>query len=471
MLDFVRPEVLLETAGPDSFEPAHPKPANSRPGMVAGILGARRNLIAVWTKRDYRSKVQSFKLLGRHIVIANSPDSVKYVMATRHENFERKSPQMRRALEHLLGDGLFISDGAVWKSRRPLVSDIMHKNRVPFFGPTMEAVTAEMAERWAAKPAGAVSDILVEMAELTAEIISRAVFGNDLGSSAANEVIEGFTSYQSGIDSTNLAYFLGLDEGMRLFRSKRMKNAVGRVHGVIDRVVAAHIAGEGGDGRSMIDLLVKRQKKSPELGLDVAALRNEAATIFMAGHETTAATLTWAWYLLAHAPWAERALIEEIDRVCGDRDPTVDDVPKLDYARAVIEETLRLYPPVPILSRQNREADRIGDVDVPAASLVLVMPWLLHRSPDLWDEPHHFKPERFLNGNRPIPYSYVPFAIGPRICAGLAFGLTESILCLAMLARRFRVVPLPSHTVAPVCRLTLRPRGGMPATIEARPGR
>jgi len=451
-----------------TFEPAHPayyKGPGGRP--ISMLLQARANLLAIWRKKNYEVGIGEMRIFRRQVVVVNSPDAIKYVVATRHENFERKSPQMRRALEHLIGDGLFISDGHIWKQRRPLVSDIVHKSRVPVFGRIMTGTTEELVERWNGLGDGASVNMLHEMAGLTAEIIARSVFGSDLGAGGAHEVTEGFTSYQSLVDSVNLGYFLGLDEGMPLFRTPSMKRAIKRIHSVIDTVVEDHLAGRG-DNQSMLDLLIRRQNRNPELKLDVVALRNEAATIFMAGHETTAATLTWIWYLLSRAPWVEKAVHEEIARVCGDRVPTIEDVPALELCRAVVEETLRLYPPVPILARQAKAADQIGSHDVKAASLILIVPWLLHRTEELFPDAHSFKPDRFLNGRRPSPYSYIPFAIGPRICPGLQFGLTESILCLAVIAQRFRVKVQENHKVEAVFQLTLRPKGGMPVTLHRR---
>ncbi len=459
---------MTERLEPSLFEPAHSAYYDGKPGKpLRLILKARQDFLSIWRESDYTKKVSSTKILGRQVVVVNSPDEVKYVVATRHENFERKTPQMRRALEYLLGDGLFISDGETWKQRRPLVADIVHKNRVPAFGRIMETTSSEMVRRWESLPEGATVNALYEMAGLTAEIISRSVFGNDLGEDAANAVTEGFTSYQSLIDSINLGYFLGFDEGLPVLRTPKLRRSVKRIHAIIDKVVEDHLAGKG-DNNSMVELLVRRQQRNPELKLDLVALRNEAATIFMAGHETTAATLTWAWYLLSNARWVEEALHAEIERVCGGNVPTVDDVPRLEWCRAIVEETLRLYPPVPILARQASQADRVGRIDVAPASLVLIVPWLLHRTESLFEDPHLFKPERFLDGKRPIPYSYVPFASGPRVCPGLQFGLTEAILCLAIISQRFRVRVAEGHKVEPLCRLTLRPRGGLPVTLHRR---
>ncbi len=414
--------------------------------------------------------IDSFFVLRRQIILVNDPKLIHHVVVTRQSNYERKSPQMRRALEALLGDGLFISDGETWKRRRPLVADIVHKRRMPEFGHTMEDAALAIATEWAALPAGTEVELTEEMGRLTAAIISRAVFGKSIARETAQQVIDGFSAYQRHADSFNLGYFLGADEGWPAFGGRRRRQAIAMVHGVVESVINAHLAGEG-DAGSMVDLLIRRNQKSGGEPLDVAALRNEAATIFMAGHETTATTLSWAWYLLANADWVRRSVHDEIAAICGDRAPTLADLPQLRWCRAVIQETLRLYPPVPLLPRQAREADRIGPIDVEKSALVMIAPWLLHRSPDLWDKPNHFLPERFLSGVRIDPFAYIPFAVGPRICPGLNFGLDEATLCLAILAQRFEVLPREGHKVEPVCRLTLRPKGGLPARVVARASR
>ncbi|MBV9076206.1 MAG: cytochrome P450, partial [Methylobacteriaceae bacterium] len=194
------------------------------------------------------------------------------------------------------------------------------------------------------------------------------------------------------------------------------------------------------------------------------------AVIFMAGHETTANTLAWAWYLISQAPEVEAKLQAEIAEVLGDRPAALADVPRLAYTRAVVEETLRLYPPVPILAREALEDEEIRGRKVPKGSLVMVVPWLIHRHRHLWDEPDNFTPERFLPGEAGprSKFSYVPFSIGPRICAGLSFGLNEAILSLATLAQGFSLKLRPGHAVQPVARLTLRPGDDLPMTIHRR---
>lgn len=459
-----RPSTIVEESLPGRFCPPRPRPPTKTLNPVSLVLAARYSLLSIWTEQEYDAQCSAGRLFGRQIVVVNSPEAVKYVMVTAHDNFERKSPQMRRALERLLGDGLFISDGETWKRRRPLVAEIVHSSRLPTFAQTMEQCIAEFSEGWSQLSADEPINLLSAMAELTASIIARSVFGNRLGAAAAKDVVDGFSRYQQWIDSFNLAYFLGLDEGLPILKTPRLSLAIKKVHRVIEKVIEDHLAGKG-DAASMVDMLVKHQARNPEAALDILALRNEAATIFMAGHETTATALTWAFYLLANAPWVESKLIEEIKSVCGDRTPSFGDVPQLNWCRAVVEETLRLYPPVPFLARQAKAKDKIADIEVEPASLIIVSPWLLHRSPQLWDRPHEFVPERFFGPSRPGKYVYLPFSVGPRVCVGQAFGMTEAILCVASLAGRFNIRPIPGTKVEPVCRLSLRPRNGLSVTV------
>jgi cytochrome P450 len=190
----------------------------------------------------------------------------------------------------------------------------------------------------------------------------------------------------------------------------------------------------------------------------------------MAGHETTANTLAWAWYLVSQCPEVEQRLQAEVDEVLGNRSATFEDFSKLTYTQAIIEETLRLYPPVPILSREAKEEDTIRNRRIPAGSIMLVVPWLLHRHKKFWDKPDHFIPERFLADApvKPNKFAYVPFSAGPRVCLAKFFGTVEATLCLAILAKNFRLAVPEGQTVTHECRLTLRPKDNLPMIITPR---
>jgi cytochrome P450 len=434
------------------------------------LAAARRNLLTVFDESAYELQFFAARVLSRRVFVCNSPDTVARALIGLHESFQRKTPQMRRALDPLLGDGLFISDGPLWRRRREIVAPIVHVSRLGSFAPLMVDAALETAERWAALGDDAEIDALREMGTLTAEIICRTIFGRRLGGEHATEIVVSFAEYQRQIGQIDLAYMLGLPDWLPRWYPRSVRRAAARIHAILDGIIATARSHRVGGETSMIRQLF--EARDPETGapLAPAALRNEAAVIFMAGHETTANTLAWAWFLLSQAAPAERRLHAELHAVLGGRAPTLADVPQLPFTRAIIEETLRLYPPVPILGREALREEMIRNRPIPQGSLLLVVPWLLHRHRRLWDHPDHFVPERFLpeNTGQRGRYTYIPFAVGPRVCAGAAFGLTEAILCLAALAQRVRLRLAPGTLVEPVCRLTLRPGERLPMLLERR---
>jgi cytochrome P450 len=409
-------------------------------------------------------------VLSQTIYVCNCPKTVEQVLINKHEAFQRKSPQMRHALAPLLGDGLFISDGETWRVRRRIVAPVVHASHLPIFAPVMVEAAAELAERWQGFAVPQPVDVLAAMAELTAEIICRTVFGRRLGHEHSREIVSAFSEYQRLINQLDLVYLLGMPDWLPRYQPRATRHAAKRIHEILDGVIAdARDSARSGEA-SMITLLLDAKDPETGLPLDDTALRNEAAVIFMAGHETTANSLAWTWYLLSQVPEVEARLHEELDRVLGGRNPTLADVPHLIYTRAVFEEAIRLYPPVPFLARQATQKERIRRWTINKGSLIIVVPWLLQRHRKYWQEPDHFVPERFLPDS-PVKYprhAYVPFSTGPRVCAGSAFGLTEAILCIATLAQRSRLRLAPGATVEPVCRLTLRPGNGLPMLVARR---
>jgi len=454
------------------FVPPYPPRPREPLSPLATIAAARRNFLAVFEDKCFEYQFFSTRILNRRLFVCNSPDTVAQAFIALHQSFERKTPQMRHALFPLVGDGLIISDGETWQRRRRLIAPIIHRSQLGLFAPVMVQAAAEMAERWAALPPGAPIDVLREMGTLTAEVICRAVFGPRLGTEHAADIAASFGEYQRRVGRLDLPYLLGLPDWVPRLHSRGLRQAARRIHAVLDHVIAECRKRHEGGESSMIRLLL--EARDPETGeaLDAAALRNEAAVLFLAGEETTANSLAWTWFLLSQAPAVEERVHGELAQVLGGRLPTLDDLPRLAFTRAVFEETLRLYPPIPLLGRQAVREETIRNRRIPAGSLVVVVPWLLHRHRLLWDEPDHFVPERFLPENAAARqrYSYIPFSVGPRVCAGAAFGFTEAVLCLATLAQRVRLWLAPGAAIEPICRLTLRPGDNLPMLIEHRSG-
>jgi cytochrome P450 len=224
------------------------------------------------------------------------------------------------------------------------------------------------------------------------------------------------------------------------------------------------------EGRDLLSMLLLAQDEETGQGMNDRQVRDEVMTLLLAGHETTANTLTWTWYLLSQSPEIERRLHTELNEVLGGRVPTVEDLPALKYTRMILEEALRLYPPAPILSRKAIADDELQGYPIAANSMILISPYVTHRHPAFWEEPEQFDPERFRperSAARP-PYAYFPFGGGPRICIGNHFAMMEAQLILATVAQRYRLRLVPGHPVEPQVVVTLRPRYGLPMTIHAR---
>ncbi|MGD9920531.1 MAG: cytochrome P450 [Pseudorhodoplanes sp.] len=449
------------------FIPPYPPRFTTKLPVWKRLLLARRSLIGMWEEKDFEYEFASGRLLTRQTFLCNCPDAVRFAFSTHNDSFERKSPQQRHALAPLVGDGTIISDGPTWRFRRRLVAPIIHASRLADFSGVMVQAAVETRDRWLALPPGTEIDVHREMGTLTADIICRTVFGSSLPRADAREVTESFSDYQNLIEQVDLASLIGLPDWFPRPRSRALRDAVARIHAVLDRLIADH---RDGDETSVLGRLLHARDADTGEPLGAEALRNEIAVVFLAGLESSANGMTWTWYLVSQVPEVEARLHAEIDEVLAGRLPAFEDAPKLVYTRAVIDETLRLYPPLPFLSREAVREETFRDRTIPKGSLIFVVPWLLHRQPKFWDRPDHFVPDRFMPGSPPpSKFAYIPFSIGPRICSGMAFGTIEAILCIATIAQKIRLTLRPGYEVRPVARLTLRPDGGIPMTVHPRP--
>ena len=449
-----------------SFVPPFPPRRTEPAGLLELVNLYRTNLISVFSTADYRRDMTTTRIGLLDVHTVNSPALVREALQVNHDKLQAKTPQMRHALRPLLGDGLFVSDGTTWETRRAAVAPIIHTSRVRDFAPIMLDVASEWRRSWDALGSGTEVDMMAEMAELTAEVISRTVFGQRLGRDLTAEVVRGFTDYQAHVDQIDMLSLLRAPDWVPRLQRRAARRALERVHGVIDRVIDDVAAGRGDANAVISHLFEARDAEGRRLTRD--AIRNEAIVIFMAGHETTANTLAWAWYLLSQSWRVRKKFHIEIDAL--GRPPAYGDVARLTFTRAIVEETLRLYPPVPFLGRQALDDLTLGGTRVRKGSVVMVCPFMLHRRRSLYAQPDAFVPERFDERLfvRPEKYAFIPFAMGPRICPGLTFGLVESVIALSTLGQRFGAALKPGHVVEPLCRLTLRPGANLPMIVRRR---
>ena len=454
---------------PALYVPPYPPRPTTKASSLALLWTAPRNLVAAWPDFTFEMHSFSFKVLRQSIHVLSTPDAVKQIFVDEGARYEKKTPEQQAALRPLIGDGLFISDGPTWQTRRRVVSPATHISKLPELTPAITAGAAAQCADWAQR-AGEEIDALATMAELTASIIAAAIFGQELARSSTRELIAAFGVYQSLIRYIDLVSMFGLPGFARGVQGPSVHRAARKIHAILDELLEGTIEAGATDECSLLRSMREAVASGDAPAMDKTAFRNEAAVLFMAGHETTANTLAWAWFLLSQDPATEARLHAEVDAVLGDAPAGFADYKSLPFTRAIIEETLRLYPPVPLQGRQVNEDGRIGGKHIKKGDTIILNAWIMHRHRKLWPDPDAFLPERFLpnGGAPPSRYAYVPFSIGQRVCTGAQFGLLEATLCLATLSRKFRLRLRPGWSVMPTCRLSLRPGRMLPMTIEKR---
>jgi cytochrome P450 len=419
--------------------------------------------------RDYKD-VAHFRFLWLDAYLVNHPEYVRRILVDNHRNYTKQNIA-NQMLRPVLGNGLLISEGEFWLRQRRLIQPAFHKQRIQGFGRLMAGAAADMLERWEAHDPAASLDVDRAMMQLTLTIVGMALFSRDLSGDA--ETVGKSFGYINEFISTRartvIAPPLGLPTpGNRRFH--REKQALVQVVQEIIDERRSQMRREQGSGNDLLAMLLEARDEHSGEGMTDQQLQDEAMTLLLAGHETTANALTWTWYLLSQNPPAEQKLHAELDSVLGGRMPGVEDLPGLPYTAMVVKEAMRLYPPAWILSRHVVEDDRLGDYRIPGGTVVDISPYLMHRHPDYWPEPTRFEPERFTperSEARPA-YAYFPFGGGPRLCIGRDFAMVEAQIILAAVASRFKLRLVSGHQVGIDPLITLRPLGGMPMRIERR---
>ncbi|MEU1586975.1 cytochrome P450 [Micromonospora sp. NPDC005710] len=391
----------------------------------------------------------------------NHPNHAKHVLADNPDNYHKGVglAQAKRAL----GDGLLTSEGDLWRKQRRVIQPVFQPKRIA----RQADVVAEEAGRFVDRLRDHVGrgpvDIAGAATGLTLGVLGRTLLDADLG--GLGDVGGSFEAMQDQamfemVTMSAVPMWVPLPHQVRFRRARRH----------LQRVVNQLVDARGGrlDGDDALSRLIQSTNAEPDAAVGQQRMRDELITLCLAGHETTASTLSWTFHLLDENPAVWERLRAEALSVLGDRQPTFDDLHRLRYTATVIEEAMRLYPPVWMLSRIPQRADTIGGYDVPAGVDVLICPYTLHRNPEFWPEPERFRPERFdKDGSASRPrYAYIPFGAGPRFCVGNNLGMMEAAFVVAMVARELRLAKVPGYRVVPEPMLSLRVRGGLPMTVH-----
>lgn len=425
------------------------------------------------TARAYGDFVP-FRIGRLRMLLINDPEAIREVLVTKNDSFT-KSPALRNA-KVTLGEGLLTSEGDFHRRQRRLSQPAFHAQRVASYGDVMVRYADEMVAGWRD---GQTLDVHEQMMRVTLRVVAKTLFDAELPAdieeigAAMDVLVKMFRR------ATNP--FGPLLNRLPLPSNFRFLNALGLVHGIIDRFIAGHRAA-GVDRGDLLSMLMAARDAGGEVtvdhpvngvpgeGMTDKQLRDEIFTLFTAGHETTANALTFTWYLLGRRPEAEARLHEEVNRVLSRRAPTSMDVDDLPYVRAVLSESMRLYPPAWIVTRQAKHDVDVAGRRVAAGQVIMMSQWVTHRDPRWWPDPIAFKPERWLGESQPDRprYSYFPFGGGARSCIGEFFARMEATLIIAAVARHWRMTLVDVNEPALQPTITLRPRNPLRVVVWKR---
>lgn len=400
-----------------------------------------------------------FKFRGTDVYLVTNPDWIKQIL-TADANVFVKGQSMQES-KRVLGEGLLTSEGELHHRQRRLIQPAFHQRRVAALAAPMVDLTEGVSAGW---HDGQTFDMHVEMARLTIRILADSLYSMDI-EREAGEIVDALRHAVSMIGRLTLPGAI-LWEKSQLPSARSFSRSVER----LDRATADILRRRREDGDEGEDVLGLLLSHHADGAMSERQIRDETITLLLAGHETTANLLTWAWYLLDRHPEVQAELHGELDTVVGNRAPTHDDLAALDLTGRVLLEALRLYPPVWAMGRRNLEDYELAGYTIPADSVVAVNQYVMHRDERFFPDPNRFDPQRWTaeeRAKRPR-FSFFPFGAGPRICLGEGFAFMEARLVLAALARRWRVRVVPGHPVVPAPVLTLRPRHGLQVRLEAR---
>ncbi len=450
----------------DWFPPAPPLRSSLAVGLKIFVERAP-DLLETLPRACYTQAVIAVPIGRRPVFIVNDPDIVRRIFIDDREHYP-KSDLMVSSLRPLLGDGVLISGGDTWEHDRGMLEPAFMHMRLEQIFPKMQQAVRDFTDRLALVPAGTVLDLEAELSRVTADIMFRAIFSQPIDAGEAAQVFQSFSRFQQSVPQFDLRVVLSSHPERPAALPATLLEEAARIRGLLAHLVDQRLA-ELGAGRQFIDFAqaVIDARDGEGRAFTREQVIDQLAVFFLAGHETTASSLAWTFFLLSCQPDTLKELREEIHTQLGQREFAFHDLKSLPRVRNVFRETLRLYPPVAFLTRRALRDDRFGRLAVPAGSFVVVSPWLLHRHHGYWREPARFDPSRFeLPGGGARAGAYIPFGLGPRVCTGATIAQLEASLILCEVLRRHDVQVMAPDRVYPACRVTIRPERRMQCRLK-----
>ena len=431
--------------------------------LIGGDLAAlTADPLGEFVRRSRLGGVVPLKIGVARGHLVSDPALVRHVLLDNIDNYDKHTPAFD-AVRVVLGNGMLTSGGSFWKRQRRISQPAFHGESVHHFAPIMSRLASETADAWSrAAAAGEPVDACTDMMKVTLRIVAETLFGDDLAESAAevNRVFPVILACLAARVSSPIRPPLWLPTATNW----RLRPALQSLNSIVEGLIAtkrrrlAVRSGPQGGHRDLLTILMLARDAETGEAMGDAQLRDEVMTLMIAGHETTANALSWLWYLLDRHPDEQERLRAEIIAATGGSAPTVDDLPRLPRLKAVIQETLRLYPPVWMFDRRALGPDDLTGTKVARGDLVIFCPYAIHRLPDLWSDPEAFRPERFEAGReeQKNKFAYLPFSAGPRTCIGNSFAMIESQIIVGTLLSRFRARLADPAPITPRPRVTLR---------------
>jgi cytochrome P450 len=451
-------------AAPDRPLPVRVPLATEPLGVFASLRAGRRNILELIPEIATHAPIITNSSGARwHMIL--DPDALRHVLRDRVEDYP-KSDVTKLILGPGIGKSIFIAEGQEWLWQRRTAAPAFSHRNVANLAPVMTAAAERAADRFAAAE-GRAADAFAEMVTATFEVISDVTFSGGEGFDR-DVVHRAIDAYVAQTAKVSLLDIIGaptwVPRPSRLFSGPGLRDMKRMADDTINRRRADTAAKPMPD---LLDLLMAGEDPKSGRKMTTEELRDNLLTFIVAGHETTALTLSWALYLCAFDQTVQDRARAEAQAVLGQRAATAADVPKLPYIRQVIDETLRLYPPAAFLARTAQKRDELCGREVRRGDTVILPIYALHRHRKLWTDPDHFDPDRFAPGHQTDRFAFLPFGDGPRICIGANFAVQEAVIILSTLLARFRFRPIPGRDPKPVMILTLRPEGGVWLAVDA----